>query len=386
MGFDPVARLAKLVKFNDYFDRARLEALGYFTVTNYNVLTIVEKDAAIASYRNGEVNALDVNYQLASDQDILRGLGANVFIKPEIGWQEFGFNMQHPIVGTGKGTPKGTAEAARHVRQAISYLTPRDLVVKQLLSGSGTPGTTVLAAFGSGFQDPSVKPDPYDPNLAKAELAAAGYQTGVNPITPTPPPPEVAADFIYGQAVPIEGTFKNPVTGAPYVNFVVRIQESKDQTNWVDTGYAPITDSAGNYHAMVVPSYQTTYFRANFTGAVVPTSVSGTWPIQAGNYYDQLVAAGKVQLVLPPNVGPVQQFTTKTLKDILTGALQPYATATSVTQLQSTVATKTDISGLTTQITALNASVSSLTTYLYAALGVAVIAIIIAIVAVVRKH
>jgi len=390
-GFDTVKRLATLTKFDGYFDKARLESLGYFTVQNFYVVTIVEKDAAIAAYRTGDIDAFDVNYQLAADQDVLKSLGANVFIKPEIGWQDLGFNMQNPIIGTGVDTPLGkanpaqAAEAARHVRQAISYLIPRDLVVSQLLNGVGTAGTTVIGAFGSAYQDPSVKEDPYDPNLARAELAAAGYKTGVNPIVPIQPAPEVAADFIYGQAVPVEGVFKNPVTSQPYSNFVVRIQESKDNTTWVDTGYAPITDSQGNYHAMVIPDWITTYIRPYFTGYTVPTSVSSTWPIVAGSYYDQLVAGGKVQQILPPTIGPVQTFTTKTMKDILTSALQPYATASSVASLSSTVATKDDVTALTTQITTLNSSVNSLTTYLYAAIAIAVIAIIIAIFAVMRK-
>ena len=390
-GYDPVKRLATLTKFDGYFDKARLEALGYFTVVNYYVVTIVEKDAAIAAYRTGDIDGLDTNYQLAADQDVLKGLGANVFSKPQVGWQEMGFNMQNPIVGTGLGTPAGKANpanaavAARHVRQAISYLIPRDLVVSQLLNGAGESGTTILKAFGAGFQDPSIKSDPYDPNLARAELAAAGYNTGVSPIVPITPPPEVAADFIFGQAVPVDGVFKNPVTGSPFANFVVKIQESKDNSTWVDTGYAPLTDSQGNYHAMVIPDWSTTYIRAYFTGYTVPTTVSGTWPIVAGSYYDQLVAAGKVQQILPPVTGPAIKYTTRTVKDILTSALQPYATASSVTQLQTTVATKDDVNALTTQITTLNSSISSLTTYLYAAIAIAVISAIIAIFALMKK-
>jgi ABC-type transport system substrate-binding protein len=302
-----------------------------------------------------------------------------------------GFNMQNPIVGTGLGTPAGHANpanaamAAQHVRQAISYLIPRDLVVKQLLSGAGVPGTTALRAFGSGFQDPSVTEDPYDPNLAKGELAAAGYQTGVNPITPITPAPAVAADFLYGQAVPVEGTFKNPLTQQPYVNFVVNIQESQDNKTWIDSGYAPLTDGSGNYHAMIVPNWSTTYFRPYFTGYVVPTSVSGKWPILANTTYTDLVAAGKIQQILPPVIGPVQTFTTHTLQDILTNTLKPYATADSVTALTTTVATKTDVSTLTNQVTALNSSINNLTNYLYASIAIAVIAILIAAFAVMRK-
>jgi ABC-type transport system substrate-binding protein len=374
MGFDPVSKVARLVKFKDYWDHARLESLGYYTVQNYNVVTIVEKDSAIASYSVGEIDALDVNYQLAADQDVLRSLGANVFTKPEIGWQELGINMQHPILGTGVDTPLGqsdpsrAAEAARHVRQAISYCIPRDLVVSQLLLGAAVPGSTILRAFGAGFQDASITPDPYDLDLARAELAAAGYETGVNPIQPTPP----GANLLYGQAVPIDGVFKNPITNEPYENFAVKIQESKDGTTWIDTGEVPLTDATGTYHAMAVLHWLTTYVRAVFTGYVVSTSISGTWPISAGDYYDQLVAEGKVQQILPPEEGPVQTVTLHTMSDLLTSAT-------------SSLATKTDVTSLSTQVTNLQNSVNSLTTYLYVSIIVAVIAVVIAVVALMRK-
>jgi len=383
-GYDPVKRLATLIKFDKYWDRARLEALGYFTVQNFYVVTIVEKDAAIAAYRTGDIDGLDVNYQLAADQDLLKSLGANVFSKPQIGWQEMGYNMQNPIVGTGLGTPAGradpskAADAARHVRQAISYLIPRELIVKQLLNGAGEAGTTIFKAFGAGFQDSSIIPDPYDPIRARAELAAAGYSTGVSPIVPITPPPEVAANYLYGQAVPIGGVFKNPVTNEPYVNYVVRIQESKDNVTWADTAYAPLTDKQGTFNSMIVPDWQTTYFRAYFTGYVVSTTISGQWPITAGSYYDELVKAGTVQQVLPPQTGPAIKVTTYDMKDILTNALKPYATSASVSDLSSKVATKNDVSALTSQVTALKGSVDSLTSYLYVSIAVAVIALIIA--------
>jgi hypothetical protein len=259
------------------------------------------------------------------------------------------------------------------------------LIVSQLLSGAGESGTTIFKAFGTAFQDASITSDPYDPNLARAELAAAGYSTGVSAIVPVNPPAEVAADYIYGQAIPIQGVFKNPATGVPYVNYVVKIQESNDNKTWVDTGFAPLTDSQGKYSAMVIPDWQKTSFRAYFTGYVVPTSISGAWPITAGSYYDELVKAGKVQQILPPEVGPVQTFSTRTVQDILTTALKPYATADSVTSLSSKVATKDDMTALTSQVTALKGSVDSLTTYLYASIAIAVVAAVIAIYAVMRK-
>jgi len=377
-GYDPVKRLATLVKFNDYFDKARLEALGEFTVNNYYVVTIVEKDAAIAAYRTGDIDALDVNYQLGSDVDVLTSLGANVFLGGVNGWQEMGFNLQSPIVGTGLGTPVGqadptkAAEAARHVRQAISYLIPRDLVVKQLLNGDGESGTTTLKVFGSGYQDPSTTVDPYDPIKARAELAAAGYNTGVSPITPITPPSNVTANYLFGQAIPVSGIFKNPVTGDPFVNFVIRIQESKDNATWIDTPYAPLTNSQGIYSSMIVPDTKVSYFRAYFTGYTVSVSQSAGWPITGGDYYDQLVKDGKVQQVLPPQIGPVTKVTTNTMTDLLTNALKPLATKTDLTSLTTQVTT------LKTSVDSLKSSVDSLTNYLYISIAVAVIALIVA--------
>lgn len=372
MGFDPVKRLATLKKFQQYWDKDRLEAKGYYTVDTYNVVTITEKDAAIAAYRTGEINAFDVNYMLASDQDVLTSLGANVFSKPEVGWQEFGFNLNHPVFGTGLGTPVGeadssqAAEAARHVRQAISYLVPRDLIVKQLLVGSGEAGTTCLKAFGPAYEDPSITPDPYDPNLARAELAAAGYQTGVSPIVPAPPSP----DLLYGYN-DIEGTFRNPLTNEPYANYVVKILVSQDNITWTETPIAPVTDADGTYHAMVLLEWPTTYVKAIFTGYDVP---AGEFPgVQSGTYYDDLVKAGEIKQLLPPLEGPVQTYTLRTMKSI-------------IDELSTTVATKNDVSALSTQVTSLTNSVNALTSYLYASIAVAIISLIVAAIALVHKR
>jgi len=384
-GFDPIKRLATLDKFTDYFDKARLEGLGYFTVQKFYVVTIVEKEAAIAAYRTGDIDALDVNYQLSSDRDILEDLGANVFQKAQIGWQEIGFNMQHPIIGTGVDTPLGksnpakAAEAARHVRQAISYLIPRELIVSQLLNGAGEPGTTMFKAFGAGFQDPTITVNPYDPIKARAALAAAGYSTGISPIEPITPPANVTSNYLFGQAIPISGLFKNPVTGDPYVNFVVKIQESKDNVTWYDTPYAPLTNTQGIYSSMIVPDQQVSYFRAYFTGYTVSTSISGKWPITAGDYYDQLVKAGKVQQILPPQIGPAEKVTTYTMTELLTKALTPVALKTDVTALS------TQVTSLKTSVDSLKSSVDSLTTYLYVSIAVAVIALLVAIYSFMKK-
>jgi len=95
--------------------------------------------------------------------------------------QELGFNMQHPIFGTGVATPIGrqdvtrSAEAARYVRQAISHVIPRQEIIDTILDGAGTPGvTTPFPPSTEGF-DPSLAPYSYNIDLAKTLLTAAGY-------------------------------------------------------------------------------------------------------------------------------------------------------------------------------------------------------------------
>jgi ABC-type oligopeptide transport system substrate-binding subunit len=101
--------------------------------------------------------------------------------------QELGFNMKHPVFGTGVDTPLGkqdpsrAAEAARYVRQAISHLIDRQTIIATILNGYGTLGvTTPITRVTAGF-DTTLEPYTYDVNLAKALLADAGYNTGVAP-------------------------------------------------------------------------------------------------------------------------------------------------------------------------------------------------------------
>jgi ABC-type transport system substrate-binding protein len=102
-----------------------------------------------------------------------------------------GVNMMHPILGTGTGTPYGqqypgnltaAANAAKWIRQAISYATPRTQIISGLLNGAGvealtTPivgnwhtGQSVMEGFNTALQ-------PYSYDLTKAAqlLQQAGY-------------------------------------------------------------------------------------------------------------------------------------------------------------------------------------------------------------------
>jgi peptide/nickel transport system substrate-binding protein len=100
--------------------------------------------------------------------------------------------MKHPILGTGVATPyaqqhsgnaTAAADAARWIRQAISYAVPRDQIVNSLLHGYGAPAVTMpiigdyrtKTAVTDGFNT-DLAPYPYDLTKAAQLLAMAGYQ------------------------------------------------------------------------------------------------------------------------------------------------------------------------------------------------------------------
>jgi len=179
--YDSAKGTATLKKFHQYWNATGLEALGRFTVETYQVMWIDGRNAAIDALKSGKVDVLDSNYGLAQSEGELRLLGLNVVSVPELGWQEQGFNMKHPVFGTGAETPLGksepskAAEAARHVRTAISHLIRRDHIVNDLLGGSAYPLATCIGPGWGAWYDPDLIPDTYDLGAAADELRAAGY-------------------------------------------------------------------------------------------------------------------------------------------------------------------------------------------------------------------
>lgn len=103
-------------------------------------------------------------------------------------WWEFGFNMLHPIFGTGVETPLGqndssrAAEAARYVRQAVSHTIPREYIITTL-ELNATPGITPVYPGFPGF-DSSLEPYEYNLTRAKELMALAGYGMTVTAASP----------------------------------------------------------------------------------------------------------------------------------------------------------------------------------------------------------
>jgi ABC-type transport system substrate-binding protein len=265
--YDFTNNIATLTKFTHYWNASGLESLGQFTINTYKVAWISSKDAALAALRNGEVNLLDFNYELATDRATLQQMGVNVISSPQLGWQEMGFNMRHPIFGTGAGTPLGqsdptrAAEAALDIRKAISHLIPRDQIVSQLLGGAGYPLASFLGPGWGKWYDPTLQPDSYDLDQAAKLLTQAGYNVNVGP-----PPSQIthSSNAVLGLgSVDISGN-------APVAHMMITIQESSDGTTWHDVAGA-ISANDSSYYASVPapPPFSTAWYRANFTGYVL---------------------------------------------------------------------------------------------------------------------
>jgi ABC-type transport system substrate-binding protein len=185
--YDPVQSTNIMMKNPNYWNRAALEAAGKFGIETLYLQFIEGSDAAIAGLKSGQLDVLDSQYGLQTKLDSLDPAWGQYVSYDAFGTQELGFNMQHPVFGTGVDTPLGkqdptrAAEAARYVRQAISHLIDRQTIIDTILDGYGKPATqTIVTSVTAGY-DTSLAPDSYDITLAKSLLAGAGYDTGVAP-------------------------------------------------------------------------------------------------------------------------------------------------------------------------------------------------------------
>jgi peptide/nickel transport system substrate-binding protein len=73
----------------------------------------------------------------------------------------------------------------KKVRQALNYAIDKKAIIDNILTGSGVPMAVNLTPYHFGY-DPSLKPYPYDPGMAKKLLAEAGYAKGLKLVFNTP--------------------------------------------------------------------------------------------------------------------------------------------------------------------------------------------------------
>src|SRR6059058_4300541 len=194
VSYDPATETNHLTRNDNYFDfpengKTALQGRGAFQVKDYYVKHIPSSDNAVSALKTGSVSVLDAQYALETQTSFLATWPSNQWTSYDaFGVQELGFNMRHPIFGTGVNTPLGLSDpskaslAAKYVRQAISYAIPRDLIIQQLLAGYSNPGITtpVVGDYLTGFAVTdgfNTALTPYSFNLTRSRqlLQSAGY-------------------------------------------------------------------------------------------------------------------------------------------------------------------------------------------------------------------
>jgi peptide/nickel transport system substrate-binding protein len=252
VNYDPVAQVVHLERNDNYWNATALKNSGLFQIKDYYIRYIADKTSALAALKNGEVDMLDYNYQMQTDVPSIDASWGKVINLDGVGRQEFGYNMRHPIFGTGIDTPVGkadaskAAEAARNVRIAFDYAIPRELIINNLLSGYGKAGATPMLPT-QAFYDTSTTARPYDLAQAKHYLELAGYS-----------PPSIGN----AGTVNIQGIL-NDASGTPKPNATVILSSTKDNSTYPDSlteAAHTTTDDDGFYSFTIVPADSGAYY------------------------------------------------------------------------------------------------------------------------------
>ncbi len=252
VSYDPVAQVVHLQKYDNYWNATGLENMGLFQIKDYYIRFIADGTSALAALKNGEVDMLDYNYQLQTSVSSVDPSWGRVITLNGVGRQEFGYNLQSPIFGTGVDTPLGqsnpsqAAQAATDIRIAFDYAIPRQLIINNLLGGYGTAGSTAMLPT-QPYYDTSIKARPYDLSEARHYLQLAGY---------SPPTTSLAG------VANLAGIY-NDSTGAPLANVTLTLLRTTDQSTYQTSSQTishTTTDVNGFYSFTDTPSASGTYY------------------------------------------------------------------------------------------------------------------------------
>jgi ABC-type transport system substrate-binding protein len=248
--FDVTGQVVHLVRNDNYWNATALKNEGMFQVKDYYIRFIADKTAALAALKNGEVDMLDYNYQMQTDIPTIDANWGKVIVLDGVGRQEFGYNMRHPVFGTGVDTPLGksdpsrAAEAARNVREAFDFAIPRTQIINGLLGGYGLPGATPMLPT-QPFYDSAITARPYDLEQARQHLQAAGY---------SPPGASIVVNLA-GTETYANGTAKDTVS--------LLLMETLDNSTY-QTSLTQITelttDTTGKWNFAVYPTIEGTHY------------------------------------------------------------------------------------------------------------------------------
>ncbi len=261
VSYDPVAQVIHLTKYDNYWNATGLESMGLFQIKDYYIRFIADGTSALAALKNGEVDMLDYNYQFQTDVPSIDPSWGHVLNMQGVGRQEFGYNMESPIFGTGVDTPLGesnpsqAAQAATDIRIAFDYAIPRQLIINNLLAGYGTPGATPMLPT-QPYYDNAIKARPYDLSEARHYLTLAGYS-----------PPTSSGTG----AVNIQGTYTNSTGGAAANVALTLMQSTTNSTSALTAVAHTTTDINGFYSFTANPAAGTYYYYLmdNSTGTPV---------------------------------------------------------------------------------------------------------------------
>jgi peptide/nickel transport system substrate-binding protein len=132
---------------------------------------IPDEVAQLTSFRNREVDRYGVRpeqYQLIQrDEDLQSRANMFEFESPTGGYRYLGWNQMR----NGRPTPFADVR----VRRAMTMLTNRDEMVRQLMVGLATVATGPFHPLGAQA-DPQIEPWPFDPQAAIALLREAGFE------------------------------------------------------------------------------------------------------------------------------------------------------------------------------------------------------------------
>ena len=184
-----------------------------------------------------------------------------VVLQEGTGRQEIGYNLRHPIFGSGVETPLGmsdpsrAAEAAAYVRIAFDYAIPRQLIIDNLLAGYGQPGATNMLP-SQPYYNTDIIPRSYDLTKAREYLQKAGYTV------PGKPAPIELPSFILGMSTSIYGTYTAP-TGELLPKRELALMMTKDNETYSTSSEMiglTTTDIGGFYSFTATPTSTGDYY------------------------------------------------------------------------------------------------------------------------------
>lgn len=144
-------------------------------VRRLNFVATTNEATRIASFLNGNIDIL-VNVPVGDVQRVEATPGFAVLRQPSLRLIYLGLDCGRDVSPGVPGSPPNPLKNIL-VRRAIYAAINEDLIVEKVMNGLAEPAGQLFPEGVIGY-DPSIKRQPYDPDLARRLLAEAGYPEG----------------------------------------------------------------------------------------------------------------------------------------------------------------------------------------------------------------